>query len=185
MTSTLISNLMLAAEEVAETSSGLPQMDVSTFPSQLFWLAVTFAILFWQMSSNILPRLGGIIEERKDRIADDLDSAADFRLQAEEAQKSYEEALADARVKAQNIAGETRNAINDEITALQTSMEVELASKVEKAEARIAQMQANASAKVREAASDTTKAVVEALIEEAPSAETIKSAVDAALTSRT
>lgn len=185
MTGSILLTLLTLAEDVAETSGGgLPQMDVSTFPGQLFWLAITFGILFWQMSSNILPRLGGIIEERKDRIADDLDRAAEFRLEAEEAQKSYEEALSDARAKAQTIAGDTRNAINDEIAALQATMEAELATKVEAAETRITAMRTSATEKVREAAADTTRAVVEALIEEVPSGESINKAVATAISDR-
>jgi len=185
LTGLLTTSLLILAEEVTESSGGgLPQMDVSTFPSQLFWLFITFSILFWQMSSNILPRLGGIIEERKDRIADDLDKAAEFRLEAEEAQKAYEEALADARAKAQAIAGETRNAISDEIAELQTGMEAELITKVEAAESRIAKMRDSATEKVREAASETTRAVVEALIEEVPSGDAINSAVTSAINNR-
>ncbi|MEL6112897.1 MAG: ATP F0F1 synthase subunit B [Pseudomonadota bacterium] len=182
MSGQIIPTLMIIAEEVKDASSGgLPQMDVSTYSSQLFWLAVTFAILFWQMSSNILPRLGGIIEERKDRIADDLDRAAEFRLEAEEAQAGYEEALSEARAKAQTIAGETRNAINDEIADLQSSMEAELATKVANAEKRIADMRGSAAEKVREAATQTTRSVVETLIEEVPSNDAIEGAVAGAL----
>jgi len=175
----LISTTLLAAAETAKTaeSSGLPQMDVSTFPSQLFWLFVTFAVLFWRMSSDILPRLGGIIEERKDRIADDLDQAADFKQQAEEAQTSYEKALSDAKAKARGIAADTRDAIDREIAEMQADMETELAAKLDAAESRIADMKASATAKVEEAAVETTRAVIETLLDEVPTNEAVQTAV--------
>ncbi len=175
----LISTALMAAAETAETagSGGLPQMDISTFPSQLFWLFVTFAILFWRMSSDILPRLGAIIEERKDRIADDLDQAADFKQEAEEAQASYEKALSDAKAKARGIAADTRDAIDKEIAEMQADMETELTSKLSAAESRIADMKASATAKVEEAAIETTRAVIETLLDEVPTREAVETAV--------
>ena len=174
-----------AAHAVGEAAhsegGGLPQMDVSTFPSQIFWLAVTFGLLYWVMSSLVLPRLGAAIEERRDRIADDLDRAADSKRQAEEAEAAYNRALADARAKAQAIAGETRDEVNAEIGVLQKDAEKTLAAKTEAAEARIAEMKTTATAKVREAAADTTRAIVEALIQETPA----EAAVNAALAKAT
>ncbi len=182
----MINNLFLAVAAIAETaaphgeevsSGGLPQMDVSTFPSQLFWLAVTFTCLFFAMRLSIIPRLGGIIEERKDRLADDLDQAAEFKQQSEDAQTAYEQALSQARAKAQNIAGETRNKIDDQISAMQSSMEAELATKVESAEQRIHAMKETAQSKVKEAAIDTTRAIVESLIEEVPTKDSVEAAI--------
>lgn len=167
-----------AAGEAAKSGGGgLPQMDVSTFPSQIFWLAITFGLLYWIMSSLILPRLGAAIEERRDRIADDLDRAAESKRMAEEAEASYNRALADARAKAQAIAGETREEVNAEIADLQKDAEATLASKTAAAEARIETMKTSAAAKVREAAADTTRAVVEALIQETPAPAAIEAAL--------
>ncbi|MEX0645816.1 MAG: hypothetical protein WD076_10925, partial [Parvularculaceae bacterium] len=59
-----------AAEAHGESASGgLPQLDLSTWPSQLFWLAIFFSGLYWLMASYFLPRIGGTIEDRRDRIA--------------------------------------------------------------------------------------------------------------------
>ncbi|MEQ8178124.1 MAG: hypothetical protein RIA10_07300 [Amphiplicatus sp.] len=105
---TLLANAAepVAHAEEAAAKAGLPQMDVTTFPSQLFWLALTFGFLYWVMSTIVLPRLGGAIEERRDRIADDFDQAAEFRRQAEDAQKAYETDLADAKARPRAMAAE-------------------------------------------------------------------------------
>lgn len=181
----MILTLTVLAEEAAHAAGeaahseggGLPQMDVTTFPSQIFWLVVTFGLLYWIMSSLVLPRLGAAIEERRDRIADDLDRAAESRRLAEEAEAAYNRSLADARAKAQAIAAETREEVGAEVAAMQKDAEAKLSSKAEAAETRIEAMKKSAAAKVREAASDTTRAVIEALINETPS----DAAVDAAL----
>jgi F-type H+-transporting ATPase subunit b len=174
--------LMMAAEEAAHaaeeaTKAGLPQMDVSTFPSQIFWLAVTFGALYAAMTWFILPRLGGAIEDRRDRIADDLDQAAEGKRLAEEAERAYNRALGDARAKAQAIAAETREEVGAEIAAQQRAAEASLSARTVAAEASIATMKREASAKVREAARDTTRAIVEALIHETPTDPVIDQAI--------
>lgn len=166
-----------AAGEAAQKSGGLPQMDVSTFPSQIFWLAVTFGLLYWIMSSFVLPRLGGAIEERRDRIAADLDRAAESRRMAEEAEAGWQRSLAEARARAQGIAAETREEVSADIAKQQKAAEASLAERAAAAEARIADMKKTAAAKVREAAGDTTRAIVETLIQETPT----DAAVDAAI----
>lgn len=166
------------AEEAS--GGGLPQFDPSSFYGQLFWLAITFAFLYWIMSSFILPRLGGVIEERRDRIADDLDQASEFKHQAEEAENAYNKALADAKAKAQSIAADTRDQLDAEIANLNADADAKAAAALEAAETRINEMKEQASAKVRDAAVDTTRSIVEALIDERPTDDAIASAMPAA-----
>ena len=168
-----------AAEEAhgEASSAGLPQLDPSSWPSQLFWLAVTFGVLYAMMHTRFLPAIGGAIEERRDRIADDLDKAGEFKLQAEEAENAYNQALADAKAKAQGIAAETRNEVDRDIAEMQSETDAALEKQVAAAEARISEMKADAAAKVRDAAADTARAIVETLIDEAPTSEAAANAV--------
>lgn len=176
--------LAAAAEEAPAAGGSLPQMDVSTFPSQIFWLAVTFGALYLIMSRMVLPRLGAAIEERRDRIADDLDRAAESRRMAEEAEAAYKRALAEARARSQAIAAETRDEVNAEIALLQKDSSEALAERAALAEARIVAMKRAASAKVREAAADTTRAIVEALIQETPAEAAVEAALSKAAGAR-
>ncbi|MEM8771888.1 MAG: F0F1 ATP synthase subunit B' [Pseudomonadota bacterium] len=174
--------LLIAAAAASEAqgeaeSAGLPQLDMAWWPSQLFWLALTFGVLYFLMAGRFLPALGGAIEERRDRIADDLDQASEFKHQAEEAEAAYNQALADAKAKAQSIAADTRAEVDAEIAAMQAETEDKLSAQLERAEARIAEMKAEASAKVETAAADATKAIVERLIDEAPTDDAIARAV--------
>lgn len=175
----MIENLLVLAAAAGEAAEGgsLPQMDVSTFPSQIFWLAVTFGALYIVLSRMVLPRVGAAIEERRDRIADDLDRAAESRRMAEEAEAAYNRSLADARARSQAIAAETRDEVNAEIAALQKEAEVALAARTADAEARIAAMKGAAAAKVREAAAETTRAIVETLIQETPAEAAVEAAI--------
>ncbi len=175
----LLSIVAMLAEtaEAAAEKGGLPQLDASTWPSQLFWLAITFGVLYWLMSTIFLPRLGAALEERRDRIADDLDKAAESRRMAEEAEASYNRSLADARARSQALAAAARDEAGAEIASAQKAAETSLAARTAAAEARIAAMKASAAAKVMEAAGDTTRAIVEALINETPTESVVKAAL--------
>ena len=124
------------------------------------------------------PRLGGIIEERRNRIADDFDQAAEFKRQAEEAEEAYKKSLADAKARAAQIAAETRAQIDAEIAELQAETDKELEAELSAAEERIANTTKAANAAVLEAARETTKALVAALIDETPSDDAIDTALN-------
>lgn len=175
----MLSSIVIAFADAAESAEagGLPQLDASSWPSQLFWLAVTFGLLYWLMSTLFLPRIGAAIEERRDRIADDLDRAAESRREAGEAEAAFNRSLADARARAQAIGGEARDEVGAEIADMQKEAEDGIAQKTAAAEARINEMKASAAAKVREAAGDTTRAIVEALILETPTDAIVSAAV--------
>ncbi len=177
--SAIVAAAAAAAEDAhgAAESGGLPQLDMSTWPSQLFWLAFTFGILYWLMAGRFLPAIAGAIEERRDRIADDLDQASEFKGQAEAAEDAYNQALADAKAKAQGIAADTRAEVDAEIAEMQAETDAKLQQKLDAAEARINDMKNEATAKVDEAAADATRAIVERLIDEAPTDDAVARAM--------
>ena len=182
----LASTLLLAGSALAADTAegdgggGLPQFDTSTFASQVFWLLIAFVVLYLLVSRLFVPRIGGIIEERRQRIADDFDKAAEFKRQAEEAEAGYKQALADARARASRIAQETRDQIDADIKKMQAETDAKLEAEITAAETRIAKTSAKAAETVREAARETTRAVVVALIDETPSDDAIDAALAAA-----
>ncbi len=147
-----------------EHSAVFPPLDETTFAPQLIWLAITFAALYFLLSRLILPRLGEIIEERRDRIQRDIDSAERLKNETVTAQETYEQALADARANANAIAQETRAKLAAEIDTERAKIEEEIAAKVADAEARLTQSKSTALSNVNEIATDTTIAVVDKLI---------------------
>ena len=151
----------------AAGSGGLPQLDFSTWPSQIFWLAIALLVLYQLMSKVALPRISSVLEERADAIADDLDRADEFRRKAEEAEQTYERALADARAKAQGIAAETRAEIQKEVDAEIARADAEIAARAQESERRIAEIRENAMSAVEEVAGDTAVEVVRAILPEA------------------
>lgn len=87
-----------AAEEHGE--GGLPQLNISTYPSQIFWLLVSFAVLYAAFSKSILPTIGGVVDARDGMIKGNLNEAERMRNEAEEVRISYEKNLEAARANA-------------------------------------------------------------------------------------
>ena len=160
-----------------EHGSGVfPPFDPATFPSQLLWLTITFAALYLLMSRVALPRIGGILANRKGIIDADLGAADASRQKTDAAIAAYETALAAAKSKAQGIANETREAIQADLAAKRSAVEADLTAKVSAAEARISATKAEALTHVDEIATETAQTVVTQLVGEVP-ADSVRAAV--------
>jgi len=171
-----------AAQAVAEHgSSGLPQLDFTTYPSQIFWLAVVVFVLFQLMNKIALPRIASVLEERADAIADDLDRAEEFKRKAAEAEAAYQQALADARTRAQAIVAEARAEIQKDVDAAMARADAEISARTAESEQRIREIRDSAKAAVAEVANDTSGAIVEAVMPEVMDADAVKAAVAARL----
>jgi len=144
--------------------SNFPPFDPSTFPSQLLWLAITFGLFYLFLKRVVLPRIGGILEVRRDRIAQDLDQASRMKEEADAAVAAYEQELAEARRKASAIAQEARDAAKAEAEAERRRVEAELEAKLSSAENRIAEIKNAALADVGTIAEETAAAIVRQLI---------------------
>jgi len=163
------------------SKGGFPAFRVETYGSQLLWLAIAFGLLYYLMSRHIVPRIGGILEDRASRIASDLTAAQTMKAEADAATASYEKSLAEARANAQAIAAETKAKITAEADAERKTLEAKLAADLTAAEATIAKARETAMGNVRSIAVDTAQAIVERLAGASAEATRIEAAVDAAL----
>jgi F-type H+-transporting ATPase subunit b len=156
--------LAASAAAAAEKKGGLPQLHAPDFAPQLIWLAVSFGVLYFILARVALPRIGEVIEERRDRVQRDLDEAERLKIETEKALAAYEQALAAARGKATAIARETRDRLAGEVEQERARAEAEMAAKLAEAEKRIADMKSRALAQVNEIAADISGAIVAKLI---------------------
>lgn len=160
--------------------SGFPPFDHTTFPSQIFWLAITFAFLFvvlWRVAG---PRIGGVIGARKGRIAGDLATAGKHRSDAEAALAGYHSALAEARGKAHIVADENRKLVDAEVEKAKAEADAEAHKAQAQAEAQIAAMRIEAAKHVTKAAQDAAAVIVTRLTGDTVTPEEVAAAVKAA-----
>jgi F-type H+-transporting ATPase subunit b len=116
----------------------VPQLDVTTFVPQLFWLAVSFVALLLLMSLVALPRVGKALDARRHRLDDDLARAAQMKSEAEAVAAAYQRALAAARAEAQAAMKENAERLTAEAAERQRQLAVVLAQDIQAAERRIA-----------------------------------------------
>ncbi len=174
-----LSIIMAAGDGGAGKVKVFSPLDFSTFPSQLFWLFLSFGILLFLLSKVLLPRLGGILEERSNRIADDLDSAARMQREAEQAGKAYEQSLSDARAKAHNVAETTRASVNAELEAELLMADEQTAKQTAQAEAKIQATREAAMANVDEIAAETAQALTQHLFTKKVTITAVRKAIKA------
>ena len=163
----------------------MPQLDVSTFTPQLFWLAVWFVILYLLMAKLGLPRIAGAIEARRQRREDDLAGAARLKEAAEAASAAFQKTMAEARAEAQAIVKATTDRLAAAAAERHRALAAALAEEIAAAEGRIAAAKDAALADVRGIAVDVGRAVVEKLTGSAPDAASMGAAVDGALAGQT
>src|SRR5215471_1031457 len=115
-------------------NGGFPPFDSSTFASQLVSLVIAFVALYLIVSRIALPRVGGVIDARQNKIEGDLTEAQKLKDDSEAALKAYEADLAAARSKAQAIGAETRDKLNAASEAERKALEDKLSAKLAEAE---------------------------------------------------
>ena len=148
---------------VAEAAPGMPQLDFSTFPNQIFWLLVALVAIYYVLSRIALPRIGAVLVERQGTITNDIAAAEELKLRAVEAEKAYDKALADARTDAGRIIAVTKSEMQVQLDEATAKADVEIGEKTAESDARISEIRAGAMANVEEVARDTALAIVSAL----------------------
>lgn len=145
----------------AEAGHGaFPPFNPEYFPSQILWLAITFTIFYLVLKRTILPRIGDILENRRDRIALDLQAAEGMKREADEAQAAYEQELAEARDRSHKIAQEARDAARADAEAERSKTEASLDASLEAAQARIAEIKRETLADVGQIAEDAAEVIL-------------------------
>lgn len=147
----------------ATEAVGMPQLDFSSWPNQIFWLIVTLVVIYLILSRVALPRIAGILSERAGTITQDLAAAEDLKAKAAEAEEAYTKALADARAEAQRIVAETRAEIQTELDDAIARADAEIAAKSAESEQAIAEIRAGAMEAVKQVAADTASELVSAM----------------------
>jgi F-type H+-transporting ATPase subunit b len=142
---------------------GMPQLDFSTWPNQIFWLLVTLVAIYLLLSRIALPRIGAVLADRKGAITNDLAAAEELKQKALKAEKAYNEALAQARADAAKIVAEARAGIQKDLDAALAKADAQIAAKSAESEGRITEIREGALAAVTEVAKDTAREIVAAL----------------------
>jgi F-type H+-transporting ATPase subunit b len=165
----------------SEHGKGFPPFNPETFASQFVWLVLIFGALYLLMSRIALPRVGAIMDARRQSIEGDVAEANRLKDSSDAAIAAYEKALADARGRAHALANETRSKYAAEADGARKELDAKLNAKLAEHEREIAARRTAAMAHVQDIAVETATAIVERLTGSAPDRSRVANAVTGTL----
>jgi F-type H+-transporting ATPase subunit b len=158
-------------------AGGLPQFDLAKWPGQMVWMLIIFGVMLFLFAKVFVPRVGGTIADREDRIAGDIGDARRMKAEADRQVAEAAAEMALARGAAHKLAIDAKSRAQADTAAKEALEEARLAEVFAKAEARIGESRDRAMSHVRDIASDTATAIVGRLTGREASAAEVKAAL--------
>ena len=157
-------NLFFLKGVFAAESGGMPQLNPEFWISQIFWLTLTFGILYIVLSKLILPKISANLELRKSQIQENIEAADKQRKNSELKLKEYDEIVLKSKLEANNIFKETREKIIKDINDKKEILDKQIDDEIKKAEKEIDLLRKGAPEKINKIAIDTSSELVKRLI---------------------
>ncbi|MDC0951769.1 F0F1 ATP synthase subunit B [Candidatus Pelagibacter ubique] len=151
-------------EAFASESGGMPQLNPEFWVSQIFWLIITFGILYVVLSKLILPKISANLETRKSQILENIEAAEKQREESEQKIEEYEKIVQSSKNEAKNYFKQAREKVLKDIGVKKEILEKELDEEVNKAEIEIKTFRDNAPEKIKKIAVETSSDLLRELI---------------------
>ena len=160
----LLINFFFIKKVFAAESGGMPQLNPEFWISQIFWLTLTFGILYVVLSKLILPKISANLELRKSQIQENIEAAEKQRQNREAKLKEYEDIILKSKLEAQNIFKEAKEKVLKDINAKKETLDKQIDEEIKKAEQEISLLKKGAPLKINKIAIDTSSELVKKLI---------------------
>ena len=157
-------NFFFFKEVFSAESGGMPQLDPEFWISQIFWLTLTFGILYIILSKLILPKISANLELRKSQIQENIEAAEKQRESSEAKLKEYDDIISKSKLKANNIFKEARENLLKEINTKKETLDKQIDEEIKKVEQEINLLRKGASEKINKIAIETTSELLVKLI---------------------
>ena len=157
-------NFLFIEKVFAAESGGMPQLNPEFWISQIFWLTITFGILYVVLSKLILPKISANLELRKLQISDNIEAADKQREESETKLKEYNEIIAKSKSEAKNIFSQAREKVSKEIDLKRAVLDKQIDDEIKKTEDEINKFKLEAPAKVNKIAIETSAEIIQKFI---------------------
>ena len=145
---------------------GLPQMDVSSFPSQIFWLIITFGALYVFMWKIAIPQLRTTVEERKDKVSMDLNDAEQLKTEAKSILEEYEAKITNSNLEAASIYTDSKTDIDKKIELSKKETDEKIRSLIDESQSALVKKENDAVEEIEAKTIETIQSIVEKFIDE-------------------
>ena len=159
----LIYFLLFSYVESAE-SGGMPQLNPEFWFSQIFWLIITFGIMFILLSKLVLPKISENLESRKAEILENIEAAEKQREESDNKLKEYEKLILNSKNEAKDFFNKAREEILKDIDKKRENLEKEINEEINKVDKEILDLKNKSPEKIRKIAIDTSSDIVKQLI---------------------
>ena len=167
-----IQNDLFAAE------AGMPQLDPTYWASQAFWLILAFTILYISIAKFYLPKIKNNLDNRENKIKEDLDAANKFKDLSELKLKEYEKILEDSKKEVLKIHLDSKNKLDKDIQEKKEVMEKEIENEINKAQKEIAELKQNSISDIHNISRDIASNIIENISGDKLNESSIKAAVE-------
>jgi F-type H+-transporting ATPase subunit b len=157
-------NFFFIKEVFGAESGGMPQLNPEFWVSQIFWLTLTFGILYVVLSKLILPKISANLELRKSQIQENIEAAEKQRENSESKLKEYDEIVLKSKLEAKNIFKDAKEKTLKDISHKRETLDEQIDEEIKKAEQEIGILKKAAPEKINKIAIETSSELVKKLI---------------------
>jgi len=171
-------NFVLVTSAQSGESGGMPQLNPEFWVSQIFWLVLTFGLLYIILSKLILPKISNNLESRKSQILENIETAEKQREESEKKVKEFEKIILESKIEAKNYFNEARQKILEDITVKKNSLDKDIDDEISAAEQEIKNLKTASSEKIKNISIETSSELIKQLIGEEVNNSSISAIVE-------
>ena len=174
----LLIALMAINTDLFAAEAGMPQLDPTYWASQAFWLILVFTTLYISISKFYLPKIKDNLDNRENKIKEDLENANKFKEQSEAKAKEYNFILENAKKEILKIHFETKTVLNKDIQSKKESMEKEIEKEISKAQKEILELKKSSISSIQNISENIVSNIIENISGDKLNQSSIKATVD-------
>ena len=174
----LLVALVTISRDLFAAEAGMPQLDPTYWASQAFWLILVFTILYISIAKFYLPKIKNNLDNRENKIKEDLENANKFKEQSEVRLKEYELTLENAKKEISKIHFESKNILDKDIQSKKEAIEREIEQEIAKAQKEIKELKNNSISSIQTIAGNMASNIIENISGDKLNESSIKAAVE-------
>ena len=157
--------------------AGMPQLDPKYWASQAFWLILVFTLLYLAISKLFIPKIKGNLEDRENKIRNDIDEANNLKELSEKKQKEYNLVIENAKKEVQKILNENKSKLNTEIENKKKIIEKEIEEEIQKVQIEIKNLKKNSINDIGKISEEIAQKIIEEISGDKLNESSIKAAI--------
>jgi len=170
--------LLAVQNDLFAAEVGMPQLDPKYWASQAFWLILVFTILYISIAKFYLPKIKINLDNRENKIKDDIDDANKFKELSEAKLQDYKKILEDAKKEVIKIQIETKNTLDKNIKSKKELVEKEIEKEIIKAQKEISDLKRNSISDIQKISENIASNIIEKISGDKLNESSIKATVE-------